>query len=346
MSTDKFKITEANIFKLLENFKKSSNLLASQENEFGDINFLPVEDTGKVMLKAHKPLMPSVREALFGQIEPMIEFEKKGRETKIKSIDNSEETVIFGLPNCDIAGILYTDNFFAQREFEDYYYKNARDKLTLISMSCLTPPSESCFCATMKTGPFAEKGFDIQFTDMEDGNFFVNIGSEKGRVIVTKNKALFDVTDADYEKKWEEKKLKASGLPVAENLDKDKALGKMAGNPVDDKLLSEITNRCISCGACNYVCPTCTCFNVTDIQKEGKGIRKRIIDSCMMSGYFRMAGGHNPMEKKEQRTRNRYYCKLLWDKMKFGDTGCVGCGRCLDACPVNIDIKEIIQSLS
>ena len=83
-----------------------------------------------------------------------------------------------------------------------------------------------------------------------------------------------------------------------------------------------------------------------DLGDEKGGVRKRILDSCILGGYFRMAGGHNPKSDKVQRTRNRYFCKLIWDKEKFEDSGCVGCGRCLDACPVDIDIKEVMKSIA
>ncbi|MBN1150991.1 4Fe-4S dicluster domain-containing protein [candidate division WOR-3 bacterium] len=345
MAADRLIISKENLLKFVSGMRKNSKVFAMQKNEFGDVAFLPVEEEHNILLKAHKPLMPSAREVLFGQIEPMIEFEKVGNTTKLRSVDQTEETVLFGLPNCDAAAIKYTDNFFSKREFIDFYYNRAREKLTLITMACLTPPSESCFCATMKTGPFAENGFDLQLTDMENGDYFVNVGSEKGSFLISENSSLFRQAKTDEVKLWESKKEKAMTLPVATNFTKEIALENMMSNPVKEKVLEEITDRCLSCGACNYVCPTCTCFNVKDLQKDDKGLRMRVIDSCILSGYFRMAGGHNPKERKEQRTRNRYYCKILWDKLKFGDTGCVGCGRCYDSCPVKIDIKEVFQSL-
>lgn len=345
MIADKLIISKENLLKFVADMKKEYKVLAMQKNEFGDIAFLPVKEEKNILLKAYKPLMPSAREVLFGQIEPMIEFERIGETTEIHSVDQSQETVLFGLPNCDAAAIKYTDNFFLDREYIDFYYNRARQKLVLITMACLTPPSDSCFCATMKTGPFAEDGFDLQLTDMENGDFFVNVGSEKGNSLVSRDRSLFKEAKGEDVENWKNKREKAMTLPVAKGFEKDKAVANMMSKPLNEKVLEDITDRCLSCGACNYVCPTCTCFNVKDLQKDGKGSRIRIIDSCILSGYFRMAGGHNPKDKKEQRTRNRYYCKILWDKLKFGDTGCVGCGRCYDSCPVKIDIRDVFQSL-
>ncbi|MBU0672379.1 MAG: 4Fe-4S dicluster domain-containing protein [Candidatus Margulisbacteria bacterium] len=340
------KIKTQNLIKLIEALKKKATVLAPQADEYKDVYLKAVSDPSKVILKHFKPLMPAVREALFGQVENMINFKKSKGNTKLSTVDESQETVLFGIPACDVAGIQYNDVFFGQREFADFYYTKAREKLTIISLACVTPPNDNCFCATMGHGPIAEEGFDLQLTDLGDGAFLVNVGSKKGEKIVADNKALFeDATDADS-KKFEEIKKKAEKLPVGKNINKDKALGNMGREALNEKMMLEITDRCISCGACNYTCPTCTCFNVVDHQKAGEGMRKRILDSCILGGYFRMAGGHNPKGKRDERTRNRYFCKLEWDKEKFGDSGCVGCGRCLDACPVKIDIKEVMASLA
>jgi len=340
------KIKKANLTKLIDALSKKAKVLAPQADEYKDVYLQAVADSSKVSLKHFKPLMPSLREALFGQIENMIKFKNSKSGTKLESVDESEETVLFGIPACDVAGIAYNDVFFGQREYVDFYYEQARQKLTIITMACITPPNDTCFCASMGHGPIAEEGFDLQLTDIGGDTFLVNVGSKKGEKIVADNKALFeDAADADT-KKFADIKQKATKLTTSAKVDKDKALDHMGRIPLKEKMILELSDKCISCGACNYACPTCTCFNVVDHQKNNEGMRKRILDSCILGGYYRMAGGHNPKGKKDERTRNRYFCKLEWDKEKFGDSGCVGCGRCLDACPVKIDIKDVIASLA
>src|SRR3989339_642582 len=322
MSNDKFQMTNDGVIKLLDNLKGKATLLAPQKDKYGDLYLKKVTDASNVVIKHFKPLMPVVREVLFGQIEEMIKFKKSRGGTALESIDTSEETIIFGLPSCDVSGILYNDVFFGQREFADFYYNQAREKLTLISIGCTTPPSETCFCASMGHGPIAEAGFDLQLTNISKDTFFVNVGSSKGAKIAADNKTLFEpATEADLNA-FNEVKNKASLLPVDKKINKTRALDKMGREALDEKMIIEISDRCISCGACNYTCPTCTCFNVVDHARDGDGTRKRVLDSCIMGGYFRMAGGHNPKPKKDERTRNRYFCKLEWDKEKFGDSGC------------------------
>ncbi|KAF0134694.1 MAG: 4Fe-4S ferredoxin [Candidatus Saganbacteria bacterium] len=336
-------ISKENTLKLINALTKEVKVLAPQKDEFGDIFFKEVKDSKNVILAPFKPLMPTVRELLFGQIKEMIRYKKESAEIKLEEMKNAEDTIFWGLPTCDINGLLYTDMFFMGREFCDSYYKEVREKIVLISVVCDTPPNKSCFCGSMADGPHLVEGFDLQLTPMGD-DYFVEVGSAKGKKIIESNKDLFsEVKDKSVvERIWEEAHKKV----IVKGLDKNAAIEKMDLDPIKETLFVEVSDRCISCGACNYVCPTCTCFNVIDVGSKEEGVRERVLDSCVFSGYFRMAGGHNPKEKQELRTKQRYYCKLLWDKEKYNDSGCVGCGRCLDSCPVDIDIKEVMPTIA
>lgn len=338
-------ISKEKVLKLIDVLVKNTKVLAPQKDAFGDIYFKEVKNSKDIFLKPFKPLMPTVRELLFGQTKEMIKYKKEQKGTKFEEIKEARPAIIFGLPSCDINGISYNDVFFMKREFCDPYYKEARDNLTLISMVCDIPPNSTCFCGTMTSGPHAKKGYDLQLTPLGEDNFLVEIGSDKGKEMVESNSNLFmDPSDKDIDlvhKIWNLAKERAT----AKKVNKEKTLEKMSREPVKEALMIEVSNRCISCGACNYTCPTCTCFSVFDWGKN-EGVRKRVLDSCIFSGYFRMAGGHNPKEKHELRTKQRYYCKLLWDKEKYNDSGCVGCGRCLDSCPVDIDIKEVMTAIA
>ena len=109
--------------------------------------------------------------------------------------------------------------------------------------------------------------------------------------------------------------------------------------------------RCLSCRICTYVCPTCRCFDVTDrVVAERAGVtrieRIRAWDACTSTNYRRIAGGHNPRPTKPERLRNRFYCKFCYYPEDFGPLGCVGCGRCIVSCPVDIDITEVLQDVA
>jgi ferredoxin len=118
----------------------------------------------------------------------------------------------------------------------------------------------------------------------------------------------------------------------------------------DDLFWQRVSDRCLSCRTCTFVCPTCRCFDVRDevaYRQPGLQVfeRLRAWDACTSAAYRRIAGGHNPRPAQHHRLRNRFYCKFVYYPEDFGPLGCVGCGRCIDACPVNIDILEVIAAV-
>jgi len=115
---------------------------------------------------------------------------------------------------------------------------------------------------------------------------------------------------------------------------------------VPEENYKRIGQRCIYCGACLYTCPTCTCFNVFDNSKADRGLRMRNWDTCVFEGYTRETSGHNPRKENWKRTSRRYEHKLKYDYQVTGTSGCVGCGRCLSSCPVNIGISKFIQEIT
>ncbi|MBR3004774.1 MAG: 4Fe-4S dicluster domain-containing protein, partial [Lachnospiraceae bacterium] len=124
--------------------------------------------------------------------------------------------------------------------------------------------------------------------------------------------------------------------------DLDKKLAKMFEHPIWDK----VTKGCIGCGTCTFVCPTCYCFDIDSENYGAEGCKYRCWDSCMFSDYTRLAGGANPRPTKKERLRNRYMHKLSYFNERYGETLCVGCGRCVEKCPAHLDISEFIEKAS
>ena len=119
----------------------------------------------------------------------------------------------------------------------------------------------------------------------------------------------------------------------------------------DDTYWDNISERCLSCRACAYVCPTCRCFDVRDEALPGSSETKlyeriRCWDSCAGETYRRIAGGHNPRPEKGQRLRNRFFCKFYYFPLQYGPAACTGCGRCIDVCPAGVDITEVLSQIS
>jgi ferredoxin len=119
----------------------------------------------------------------------------------------------------------------------------------------------------------------------------------------------------------------------------------------DDKMWMRHGERCLSCRICTYVCPTCRCFDVTDrvVAQTAESTtieRIRAWDACTSTNYRRAAGGHNSRPTKPVRLRNRFFCKFCYYPEDFGPLGCVGCGRCIVLCPVDIDITEVLRDVA
>jgi ferredoxin len=114
----------------------------------------------------------------------------------------------------------------------------------------------------------------------------------------------------------------------------------------DDGRWEELTVRCLGCGSCTYLCPTCHCFDIADEARLYKGRRIRTWDSCQFPLFTKHASGHNPRRNKKERLRQRFMHKFSYAVENTGTALCVGCGRCIAGCPVNLDIRDVIRSFT
>jgi ferredoxin len=111
----------------------------------------------------------------------------------------------------------------------------------------------------------------------------------------------------------------------------------------ESEIWDEIARKCVNCGACTYLCPTCHCFDINQEVRGEDGVKYRCWDSCMFGDYTQMAGGHNPRPGKKERVRNRFMHKLCFFPERYNMLLCTGCGRCLENCPVQMDITSVIK---
>lgn len=341
------KITKSNVKELLKRSVKEWHTYAPLETKEGDILFdcLPKEEgelqgaLERLSLNDEWTVI-SPKDILFPQLEDMFYFDKE----KIKESIESSNKLIFGIKPCDVKGILFVDEFF-RRNFEDTYYLSRAKNRLIVTIGCLHPPRpEACFCASAKTGPFMETGFDLQLVDIQD-EYIVEIGTDKGRAFVDAYLDIFEDVDKDLSAKAASVKSEAAKT-IKVKVDFEKALEIMKNNGNFAENYERIGERCIYCGGCLYTCPTCTCFNVFDEKSEGKGVRRRNWDGCVFKGYTREASGHNPREEKQLRTRRRYEHKLKYDYKVTSTSGCVACGRCLASCPVEIGMSKFIDEIT
>lgn len=341
-------IEKKNIPELLKEASKNWETYAPYKNFGGDTWFAPLPKEKELFEKALENMslenadtLISAKDIFFPQLETIFKFQ----DDKIDETVESSAKLLFGIRSCDLKGILFTDDFF-KRNLEDKYYLNRIQDRFIVVIGCTKPPRpNACFCTSAKTGPFAENGFDLQLIDTGN-SYFVEIGSEKGTKFISKYKIFFN--DAPENTNTAIGQIKSKARDSIElKVDFQKALDLMAKNDfVPEENYKRIGERCVYCGACLYTCPTCTCFNVFDNTKNKNGERVRNWDACIFEGYTREVSGHNPRKEKWLRTSRRYEHKLKYDYKVTGMSGCVGCGRCLSSCPVNIGISKFVQEIT
>ena len=306
---------------------------------FEKLNYREKKETLEKLNLDYEWLLIPPKVIAFPQLESLFEFQH-GKITE--TVKAPVKRLLFGLRACDVKGILFVDDFF-KRNFEDIYYLNRSMNSLLVIVGCKRP-LKNCFCTSAKTGPFLESGFDLQMVDVADA-YVVEVGSKKGEEFISNYKNFFD--EASKEVVARSKKAKrAAEEAVSLKVDFKKAIKRFCEDKISKQMYERIGERCIYCGGCLYVCPTCTCFNVFDDKKGDSGRRWRNWDACLFEGYTREASGYNPRVEKWIRTSRRYEHKLKYDYLTTGMSGCVGCGRCLSSCPVNIGISQVTEEVA
>ena len=252
-----------------------------------------------------------------------------------------KDRILFGIHSCDIHGLLFLDKLFSQ-VYLDPYYLETRKKTLILGLSCF--PDEYCFCKSTHTH-IVEEGYDLFFTDL-GGYFLVWIGSSRGDDLIRLQPELFDenLTEKDIQTyiQWQEKRDAAFQTEV--NFIRMPDLMELNYKA---PFWEEVGAACLACGSCTMVCPDCNCYDIFDKQFLGDrpGQRLRCWDSCTLPKYSEVAGGENFREHKSQRLKLWYTHKLQAFVSKYGKPSCVGCGRCLVTCPVQINVKTVAAAL-
>lgn len=248
--------------------------------------------------------------------------------------------VIFGLRPCDARGFVQMDKVFGGYGgfYYDPFYNARREATTLLAVTCREPRS-TCFCMAVGGRPDGQEGVDALFTQIA-GGFVVEPLSEKGEAALDGFAALSDAGEAQVSEADEAKLVAAQKVDVPFDVDQVKA--SLPQN-IEGEGWHDLSMRCISCGTCTYVCPSCYCFNISDQIVETEGERYRTWDNCFNPNYTEETSGHNPRAQKSNRFRNRFSHKFWYYPVKYDSLLCSGCGRCIMHCPTRIDIREVLR---
>lgn len=326
-----YKITQKNLLRLLNGLKKEGKVIAPVKMG-KDIVFDYISDVNKIELN-YKNVVKPPKEFFMPQCETILEFNKN----RIKANLKQEKRTLFGIRPCDLMGLCAMDQTFNEK-IKDPHYLEKRENTIIIAYGCTENCDENAFCDSI-FGHIAKDSFDIQIIKLNKDKFFVETESSKGIEIINKNKQLFKQTNSEEARKVNSIKNKKINK-ASVNL--DLFTEKLGEKFKDEKLWEKFSKTCIRCGACNYLCPSCSCFNMVDMSSE----RIRCWDSCMLRGFTREAAGVIPRETLASRFRQRIYHKYKWHKERYNVDMCTGCGRCVTYCPGLIPYTDIIKEVS
>ncbi|MBQ9802490.1 MAG: 4Fe-4S dicluster domain-containing protein [Clostridia bacterium] len=284
----------------------------------------------------------SAKDFFFPQTENLMDFKMEGKNIEvIDSREECEDFVVFGVRACDAASFAILDSVYLVDPV-DSYYKNRREHGTVVTMAC-GKPAETCFCGTFGIDAANPAG-DVTVWEVADG-YMLRANTEKGEALLA---ATADLLEAGDEKAVEAAQAKTreimAKLPLAGLTFDGVGVGKTK-ELFDRPEWKTLSESCLGCGTCTFVCPTCQCYDVRDFD-TGNGIKRfRCWDSCMYSDFTLMAHG-NSRNSQVERFRQRFMHKLVYyPDRNNGTFGCVGCGRCLARCPISMNIVKVAKTL-
>ncbi len=336
----KFKLDKKDFENFLKDLIETYDLFAPVQLTDGVSIFKKIENPEEVNLTQLVP-QKSAKEVFFPQSEVMFRYEmSEGRGPVISEPKVERERVLLGARPCDVEAISIIEKVFVGKDYTDIYFLKKRKKTTILTLSC-NHPLTTCFCSSTGGGPFRREGSDIFMTDLGE-SYLVELLTEKG-LTFSKNRFFKEASskEIDLVKECEEKAVQKvnRSIPV-EGI--EKRLEVMVESPFWDR----VHEKCIGCGVCTFLCPTCHCFDITDEAVNRKGERVRNWDSCLFPIYSLETSGHNPRPTGRERTRQRLMHKFNYYPKNFDRVACVGCGRCILYCPVQFDIREAISYAS
>jgi len=316
--------------KSIEQLLLSYSIFACVENEYGlDYELIRPEDIRKISYNKPKPATPL--KSFFLPVKENVTSEKF----------ESKPRIILGVPNCDIEGLGLLDDIYLDEEYNDIFYRDRRENTLLIASDCFGI-QEHCHCLSYNIKPYSENHADLSVINL-DGTIVLKLLSPKGEEFIKSIPGILSTPDNSVIQIIENKHLATETLLTKSNngLPDYKRTGELITKSKND-IWEKYSIRCVSCGACTTICPTCTCFLLID--KPGFEKVKQM-DACQYPGFERVAGGEDALFELHNRFRNRYMCKYVWKPEKFKSLACTGCGRCIDGCIGKISKNELFMEL-
>ena len=327
---------------LVTRLAKLQPLAAPVARGDGNYAFAPVRDAHEVALE-HVPTILPPKKYFLPPRETLLHFDVRHGMT-VETVGNGEPLTLLGVHTCDIAGIQCLNMVFSERP-RDYNYLLRKQRITVIGLECNAYCDAHASCALVGAH-LPSGGYDLFLTDLGD-RFLVHVNTQAGDDIVDALKVFAPAAGSDLESlaRLRERKRELFRAEVAVD---PRGLPGLFGRSLEHPVWQELDGRCLACGNCTTVCPTCYCFDVRDEFRIdlATGRRTRAWESCQGEPFALVAGGENFRTSRGARQRHRHFRKFAYPFGKFHRFFCTGCGRCTRACMAGIRLKETLGALA
>ena len=320
---------------------QSQKVVAPVARGHNNFSFQEISSGKDIALKYIPTILPPKKYFLPIQ-ETLTSYNK--RENALNAVLEYEKMVIFGVHTCDLAGIQCLNMVFADKP-KDINYIIRKNKIAIIGLECNDYCDEYASCHVVGNH-LPNGGYDLFFTDLGDV-FIVHINTMLGDELVSKS-AVFKPADARMLEALESLREKKRSIFKDEVSVKHENLKSLFDSSFGSKVWEDLNKRCVACGNCTNVCPTCYCFDIIDEPNLdlNTGVRYRRWDSCQNEPFAKVAGNENFRKERSARQRHRYMRKFKYPVDKYSRYFCTGCGRCSRTCMAEIKLKETINDLA
>ncbi len=316
-------------------------VMAPVRNEDGMCDFAWLETPGQADLTCGLPRL-SAKQAFLPRTEVLFAYRReKGAETITPPPPPPKPQLVLGLHPCDVQAVRVLDAVFSAEPSPDQPYLARRAATTVVGRGA-ADDGPLVFCRELGIDPLDNRDCDAFLVPLADGRWALEVLTEKGAALEAAYGRFPKAGEADIAAIAELRKRSAArGTPVFDMAAIQRGLEKI----FESELWNRIHEPCVGCGACAFLCPTCHCFDIQEETRGQAGARVRVWDTCQFDGFTRHASGHNPRMSQKERARQRIMHKFSYGVGRFHLPFCVGCGRCIAACPARNDVRRILKDI-
>jgi ferredoxin len=335
-------IRKPDVTKWLAKLLEGSDIIAPTRGPCGETVFSEVRSPEQVLWDFENPLVPP-KQFVLPQTDPLVHIQVKGGRTEVRPIYDDRRRILLNVRPCDAKAVAFLTRMHGMEPADTAFLRRAAN-ITVISLAC-NMPCRLGFCICSDSGPFLDTGYDVQLTDLGE-KYLAEIATAKGEEAVGPSVGLFGSASADDVTRRNNLETEARAHFGDETCHFGSAMRRISTRRVDDALWNQMSDWCLECGSCNFLCPTCYCFSVKDCGGDGAWTRCRIWDSCQYAAFTLEGSGHNPRVERKERLKRRFFHKVSAQYfVRDGMAGCVGCGRCIKACLGATDMPAVVAAV-